>query len=51
MIMVLFPFSCCVFSTDEDEELVSTDPESKEKSNDKKRLGKIKWSREEVCLL
>ncbi|XP_020568216.1 myb-related protein A isoform X2 [Oryzias latipes] len=34
-------------STDEDEELVSTDPESKEKSNDKKRLGKIKWSREE----
>ncbi|RVE58768.1 hypothetical protein OJAV_G00198070 [Oryzias javanicus] len=34
-------------STDEDEELVSTDPESKEKSKDKKRLCKIKWSRDE----
>ncbi|XP_024135700.1 myb-related protein A isoform X1 [Oryzias melastigma] len=34
-------------STDEEEELVSTDPESKEKSKDKKRLCKIKWSRDE----
>ncbi|KAM4534172.1 myb-related protein A isoform 2-T2 [Odontesthes bonariensis] len=34
-------------STDEDEELHSTDPESKEKVKDKKTLCKIKWSRDE----
>ncbi|KAG7225058.1 hypothetical protein INR49_014513 [Caranx melampygus] len=34
-------------STDEDEELHSTDPESKEKSKDKKTLCKVKWSRDE----
>uniref|UniRef100_A0A3Q1GKJ9 V-myb avian myeloblastosis viral oncogene homolog-like 1 n=1 Tax=Acanthochromis polyacanthus TaxID=80966 RepID=A0A3Q1GKJ9_9TELE len=32
---------------DEDEELYSTDPESKEKSKDKKTLCKVKWSRDE----
>eukprot|EP00064_Thunnus_orientalis_P004935 superscaffoldBa00000470_g4948 len=32
---------------DEDEELHSTDPESKEKSKDKKVLCKVKWSRDE----
>uniref|UniRef100_A0A3B4YZR9 MYB proto-oncogene like 1 n=1 Tax=Stegastes partitus TaxID=144197 RepID=A0A3B4YZR9_9TELE len=36
-----------VFSNDEDEELYSTDPESKEKSKDKKTLCKVKWSRDE----
>ncbi|XP_008306006.1 myb-related protein A isoform X2 [Cynoglossus semilaevis] len=35
------------FSNDEDEELLSTDPESKEKSKDKKSLCKVKWSRDE----
>uniref|UniRef100_A0A3P8RAB4 V-myb avian myeloblastosis viral oncogene homolog-like 1 n=1 Tax=Astatotilapia calliptera TaxID=8154 RepID=A0A3P8RAB4_ASTCA len=35
------------FSNDEDEELQSTDPESKEKSKDKKTLCKVKWSRDE----
>lgn len=39
------------FSNDEDEELHSTDPESKEKNKDKKTLFKVKWSRDEVCLL
>ncbi|XP_047204983.1 myb-related protein A isoform X2 [Girardinichthys multiradiatus] len=34
-------------SLDEDEELHSTDPESKEKSKDKKLLCKVKWSRDE----
>ncbi|XP_042255922.1 myb-related protein A isoform X2 [Thunnus albacares] len=34
-------------SNDEDEELHSTDPESKEKSKDKKVLCKVKWSRDE----
>ncbi|KAK2859452.1 hypothetical protein Q5P01_004072 [Channa striata] len=34
-------------SNDEDEELPSTDPESKEKSKDKKTLCKVKWSRDE----
>ncbi|XP_029935693.1 myb-related protein A isoform X2 [Myripristis murdjan] len=34
-------------SEDEDEELHSTDPESKEKSKDKKSLCKVKWSRDE----
>ncbi|XP_054863222.1 myb-related protein A isoform X2 [Amphiprion ocellaris] len=34
-------------SNDEDEELYSTDPESKEKSKDKKTLCKVKWSRDE----
>ncbi|XP_047468076.1 myb-related protein A isoform X3 [Mugil cephalus] len=34
-------------SNDEDEELLSTDPESKEKSKDKKTLCKVKWSRDE----
>nr|XP_046227784.1 myb-related protein A isoform X3 [Scatophagus argus] len=34
-------------SNDEDEELHSTDPESKEKSKDKKTLFKLKWSRDE----
>ncbi|XP_033494409.1 myb-related protein A isoform X2 [Epinephelus lanceolatus] len=34
-------------SNDEDEELHSTDPESKEKSKDKKTLCKVKWSRDE----
>ncbi|XP_041824382.1 myb-related protein A isoform X2 [Melanotaenia boesemani] len=34
-------------STDEDEELHSTDPESKEKGKDKKTLCKVKWSRDE----
>nr|CBN81936.1 Myb-related protein A [Dicentrarchus labrax] len=37
-------------SNDEDEELHSTDPESKEKSKDKKTLCKVKWSRDEVRL-
>ncbi|KAM4544405.1 myb-related protein A [Fundulus diaphanus] len=32
---------------DEDDELHSTDPESKEKSKDKKLLCKVKWSRDE----
>uniref|UniRef100_A0A3Q1GNU7 V-myb avian myeloblastosis viral oncogene homolog-like 1 n=1 Tax=Acanthochromis polyacanthus TaxID=80966 RepID=A0A3Q1GNU7_9TELE len=41
-------FTLCVFSNDEDEELYSTDPESKEKSKDKKTLCKVKWSRDEV---
>uniref|UniRef100_A0A3P8U162 MYB proto-onco like 1 n=1 Tax=Amphiprion percula TaxID=161767 RepID=A0A3P8U162_AMPPE len=40
-------FTLCVFSNDEDEELYSTDPESKEKSKDKKTLCKVKWSRDE----
>uniref|UniRef100_A0A3P8RBL3 V-myb avian myeloblastosis viral oncogene homolog-like 1 n=1 Tax=Astatotilapia calliptera TaxID=8154 RepID=A0A3P8RBL3_ASTCA len=41
-------FYCLVyFSNDEDEELQSTDPESKEKSKDKKTLCKVKWSRDE----
>uniref|UniRef100_A0A3B4X1S4 MYB proto-onco like 1 n=1 Tax=Seriola lalandi dorsalis TaxID=1841481 RepID=A0A3B4X1S4_SERLL len=39
---------CFFFSNDEDEELHSTDPESKEKSKDKKTLCKVKWSRDEV---
>lgn len=39
-----------LFSNDEDEELHSTDPESKEKSKDKKALCKVKWSRDEVSL-
>ncbi|XP_028288372.1 myb-related protein A isoform X2 [Parambassis ranga] len=34
-------------SSDEDEELHSTDPESKERSKDKKTLCKVKWSRDE----
>ncbi|XP_038583708.1 myb-related protein A isoform X1 [Micropterus salmoides] len=34
-------------SNDEDEELHSTDPESKDKSKDKKTLCKVKWSRDE----
>ncbi|KAM9333826.1 myb-related protein A [Pholidichthys leucotaenia] len=34
-------------SNDEDEELQSTDPESKDKSKDKKALCKVKWSRDE----
>ncbi|KAM4718622.1 myb-related protein A isoform 2-T3 [Anableps anableps] len=34
-------------SLEEDEELHSTDPESKEKSKDKKLLCKVKWSRDE----
>ncbi|XP_029978765.1 myb-related protein A isoform X2 [Sphaeramia orbicularis] len=34
-------------SNDDDEELHSTDPESKEKSKDKKILCKVKWSRDE----
>ncbi|XP_061569696.1 myb-related protein A isoform X2 [Cololabis saira] len=34
-------------SIDEDEELLSTDPESKEKGKDKKTLCKVKWSRDE----
>ncbi|XP_039983108.1 myb-related protein A isoform X2 [Xiphias gladius] len=34
-------------SNDDDEELHSTDPESKEKSKDKKTLCKVKWSRDE----
>ncbi|KAK5850293.1 hypothetical protein PBY51_014555 [Eleginops maclovinus] len=34
-------------SPDEDEELLSTDPESKDKSKDKKTLCKVKWSRDE----
>ncbi|XP_035981411.1 myb-related protein A isoform X1 [Fundulus heteroclitus] len=34
-------------SLDEDDELHSTDPESKEKSKDKKLLCKVKWSRDE----
>ncbi|XP_072306883.1 myb-related protein A isoform X2 [Eucyclogobius newberryi] len=34
-------------SSDEDEELHSTDPESKEKNRDKKVLCKVKWSRDE----
>ncbi|XP_030254867.1 myb-related protein A isoform X3 [Sparus aurata] len=34
-------------SNDEDEEVHSTDPESKEKSKDKKTLCKVKWSRDE----
>ncbi|XP_055007132.1 myb-related protein A isoform X2 [Boleophthalmus pectinirostris] len=33
--------------SDEDEELHSTDPESKEKNKDKKVLCKVKWSRDE----
>ncbi|XP_074550095.1 myb-related protein A isoform X2 [Halichoeres trimaculatus] len=35
------------YSNDEDEELHSTDPESKENSKDKKTLCKVKWSRDE----
>nr|XP_040023636.1 myb-related protein A isoform X1 [Gasterosteus aculeatus aculeatus] len=35
------------FSNDEDEELHSTDQESKEKGKDKKTLCKVKWSRDE----
>uniref|UniRef100_A0A3B5LYT4 Uncharacterized protein n=1 Tax=Xiphophorus couchianus TaxID=32473 RepID=A0A3B5LYT4_9TELE len=38
---------CSISSLDEDEELHSTDPESKEKSKDKKLLCKVKWSRDE----
>uniref|UniRef100_A0A3B4BI57 HTH myb-type domain-containing protein n=1 Tax=Periophthalmus magnuspinnatus TaxID=409849 RepID=A0A3B4BI57_9GOBI len=38
---------CIYFSSDEDEELHSTDPESKEKNKDKKVLCKVKWSRDE----
>ncbi|XP_020500617.2 myb-related protein A isoform X1 [Labrus bergylta] len=34
-------------SNDEDDELHSTDPESKENSKDKKTLCKVKWSRDE----
>lgn len=49
--MLSSTFVLCVFSTDEDEELHSTDPESKEKSKDKKTLCKVKWSRDEVSLL
>ncbi|KAI3354803.1 hypothetical protein L3Q82_004617 [Scortum barcoo] len=40
------PLQPC-FSNDEDEELHSTDPESKDKSKDKKTLCKVKWSRDE----
>lgn len=44
-------FNCPLyFSNDEDEELQSTDPETKEKSKDKKTLCKVKWSRDEVSL-
>lgn len=42
------------FSSDEDEDLedlLSTDPESKEKNKDKKVLCKVKWSRDEVSFL
>ncbi|XP_034427868.1 myb-related protein A isoform X1 [Hippoglossus hippoglossus] len=35
------------FSNDEDEEVISTDTECKEKSKDKKTLCKVKWSRDE----
>ena len=42
--------SAFFYSNDEDEELHSTDPESKEKSKDKKTLCKVKWSRDEVRL-
>ena len=35
-------------SDDEDEDLHSTDPESREKSKDKRPLCKVKWSRDEV---
>ncbi|XP_029313791.1 LOW QUALITY PROTEIN: myb-related protein A [Cottoperca gobio] len=34
-------------SNDEDEDLHSTDPESKDRSKDKKTLCKVKWSRDE----
>lgn len=44
------PSVLCIFSNDEDEELHSTDPESKEKNKDKKTLCKVKWSRDEVSL-
>uniref|UniRef100_A0AAX7T440 V-myb avian myeloblastosis viral oncogene homolog-like 1 n=1 Tax=Astatotilapia calliptera TaxID=8154 RepID=A0AAX7T440_ASTCA len=44
---VLFFYCLVYFSNDEDEELQSTDPESKEKSKDKKTLCKVKWSRDE----
>lgn len=47
---VLFFYCLVYFSNDEDEELQSTDPESKEKSKDKKTLCKVKWSRDEVSL-
>uniref|UniRef100_A0A3Q2Y4H2 Uncharacterized protein n=1 Tax=Hippocampus comes TaxID=109280 RepID=A0A3Q2Y4H2_HIPCM len=36
-----------VCSHDEDEELHSTDPDTKERSKDKKVLCKVKWSRDE----
>ncbi|XP_060950127.1 myb-related protein A [Limanda limanda] len=35
------------FSNDEDEEVISTDTESKERIKDKKTLCKVKWSRDE----
>uniref|UniRef100_A0A3Q0SZ49 MYB proto-onco like 1 n=1 Tax=Amphilophus citrinellus TaxID=61819 RepID=A0A3Q0SZ49_AMPCI len=44
---VLFFYCPLYFSNDEDEELQSTDPESKEKSKDKKTQCKVKWSRDE----
>uniref|UniRef100_A0A3Q2EBW4 Uncharacterized protein n=1 Tax=Cyprinodon variegatus TaxID=28743 RepID=A0A3Q2EBW4_CYPVA len=37
----------CDCSLDEDEELLFTDPESKEKNKDKKLVCKVKWSRDE----
>ena len=45
-----FTSLCIFYSNDEDEEVHSTDPESKEKSKDKKTLCKVKWSRDEVRL-
>lgn len=42
------PLHLSFFSESEDEELHSTDPESKDKSKDKKILCKVKWSRDEV---
>ncbi|KAJ8277677.1 hypothetical protein GJAV_G00078490 [Gymnothorax javanicus] len=38
-------------SEDEDEELLSTDPESRDGKNPKKMLSKVKWSRDEDELL
>lgn len=51
LFLISFCIYACVFflfSTDEDEELHSTDPESKDSSKDKKTLCKVKWSRDEV---
>ena len=45
----LFPLTAVLSSSDEeDEDLHSTDPESREKSKDKRPLCKVKWSRDEV---